>query len=334
MEESVDSEITSNSEKSKSNQSKKQLIVKKRKTPQKTLNLKKEVKTETNKDLSDGETYQPSKKKSKLKFKSQPKVVNNQMISSKNESVNSEDTYDIDLKVLISDKESDEKDFSNLSSDLSESSEEKIEKIDEKKNSLVIKFKSNQKSTKINNDDMNDENDENEKFDQSNYDYYEEEDFYDDFENTISGERKMTTRQKALLKGERGELYSLTGSKNSIQTPIVDPKKNPIKEAIYKPKVERTDPPKDVLDEMHQIISQLLERPNLVVQQKTQHSTENLNNPQLIKTWSRENEKLVTFPPHIYEEIFKSNLGWQTILKEDLKSIETIRLKRDIFDIA
>lgn len=163
-----------------------------------------------------------------------------------------------------------------------------------------------------------------------------------------TGPKKLTARQKAMTTSGVGstesDLMELTGTRNQpSQQPASSgsgPQRATIgrKPALINKKVERTQPPDDVMQEVSQVVAQLLNRnPSFDKDDFRKRVVPDMFfNPELRKDCSQPSGNFVTLPLAVHDSAFTASLGWsQTPLRpSETKDIPSIVLKRGIRDPA
>lgn len=156
------------------------------------------------------------------------------------------------------------------------------------------------------------------------------------------GPKKLTARQKALSgdAGENSELMELSGTRNQATslTPAAQRATLGHKAALYTKKVERTQPPPDVMAEVSVVVAQLLNRNPSYDKDDFRKRVvpEMYFNPELRKDWSRPNGNFITLPLYDHATSLPASLGWSSVpLKpEETADIPVVTLKRSIRDPA
>lgn len=158
------------------------------------------------------------------------------------------------------------------------------------------------------------------------------------------GPKKLTARQKAMSSGgtEASELMELSGTRNQA-TQLTSPNSQRAtlggrKAALYTKKVERTQPPPDVMAEVSVVVAQLLNRNPSYDKDDPRKRTvpEMYFNPEMRKDVSRPGGNFVTLPLADHTVSFPPSLGWSTepLRSQDTTEIPHVILKRFIRDPA
>lgn len=158
------------------------------------------------------------------------------------------------------------------------------------------------------------------------------------------GPKKLTARQKAMSSGgtEASELMELSGTRNKA-TQLTSPSAQRAtlggrKAALYTKKVERTQPPPDVMAEVSVVVAQLLNRNPSYDKDDLRKRVvpEMYFNPEMRKDISRPGGNFVTLPLADHAVSFPTSLGWSAdpVKSQDTVEIPHVILKRFIRDPA